>query len=144
MGWWPKCGMDAGSPEARRAVRRLTWWSLALAMLTAIGMVAAARIIKSDADLSAWVRVALGLSPILPFAAMLAVFVRMSRYFDEFVVRVQFEAVSMTLLISLLGLFAWGQLQNANVLAPAELDMAWPAVAFIYGISTFLAARRYR
>lgn len=141
---WPECGMEAGSPEARRAMRRLTWWSLGLCLIAAVGMVAAARFLRSHEALPAWQRAVVTLLPALPFVGMFFPLVRTNRHLDELGVRVQFEALSMTVVVSIVLAFAWGQLQSAGVLPLTELTTVWPFGVFVYGICMWLAKRRYQ
>lgn len=144
MRWWPECGMEAGSPEARRAVRRLTGVALGLAMVTALGTVLVTAFVRSDEEISVPIKAVLSLAPIVPFTGMLLAFIRMTRHFDELIVRVQFEAISMTLMVSFFITFGWGQLQMVDLLPPVDLAMAWPLATFVYGACYFVAGRRYR
>lgn len=141
---WPECGMEAGTREARRAMRRLTAWSLGFCVLAAVGMVAISRYLRAHEDLPTWGRAFLTLLPALPFVAMFVPLVRKNRYLDELAVRVQFEALSMTVVVTIIGAFVWGQLQEAGLAPPTELSMAWPVMVFVYALCLWLARRRYQ
>lgn len=141
---WPECGLAPATPEARRAMRRLTLWSLGLSLIAAAGMVAAARVLRAHESLPLWQRGVLTLLPAIPFVAMFVPLIRQNRYLDELAVRVQFEALSMTVVASIAGAFVWGQLQAAELAPPTELSDAWPVMVFVYAICLWLARRRYR
>jgi hypothetical protein len=136
--------MEAGTPEGRRAVRRLIWAALGLSALAAGVTLGVAVVLKGDPPWPGWVRGAVALSPVVPFGAMFAALVRVNRHLDEFAVRVQFEALAITVIASILLFIGWGQLQVAGVLPLTEVSMVWPPMVVIYAAGYWLSCRRYR
>ncbi|HZW09849.1 MAG TPA: hypothetical protein VFF69_08090 [Phycisphaerales bacterium] len=143
MGWNVTCGLRAGTPEGQRAVRRLVGAALGLSALAAGATIAVALLLKGQPEWPAWLKGAVALSPVIPFAGMFAALARVNRHMDELAVRVQFEALATTVIVSILLLIAWGQLQQAELLPLVEVSVAWPAMVAIYAVGYWRALRRY-
>lgn len=144
MGSWFACDHEPATEEGRKAVRRLAGWVLGLSLVAAAAMIGVAKWLRAIPEASLWLRAAVALLPLIPFSAMLLVLVRSMRRLDEMIIRIQFEALALTVLLSVLLAMGWGQLQKAGVLPLTEMSGAWPLIAFVYGGCIFAVSRRYR
>lgn len=144
MARWLECGMQSGTPEGRRAVRRLMWAFIGLSVVMVVLMEAAKLAIDGLPEPRGWAAAVITLVPVVPFAAMLVAFARTYRHLDEMVIRVQFEALALTLAFTMIASIGWGQLQKAGLLPLTEMWVVWPLATFIYGGCLFGVMRRYR
>ncbi|MBK7403562.1 MAG: hypothetical protein IPJ41_02725 [Phycisphaerales bacterium] len=141
---WLTCGMEAGTPEGRRAVVRLMWWMIALSVVVVVAMEISARVVRANEGIPGVWRALIALAPLAPFVGMIAVFARAYKHLDEMLVRMQFEALAYTLGLVIVVVVGWGQLQQAKLLPMVEVSMVWPLAAFVYAPCLLAVRRRYK
>lgn len=95
------------------------------------------------ADLSAAVRAAISLAPMLPGLLLCWAVVRQLRRLDELQLRIQFEALGFAFAASALLTFSYGFLEIAG-LPKLSLFVVWPLMAVMWLLGLLIAARRYR
>lgn len=95
------------------------------------------------ADLSAAVRAAISLAPMLPGLLLCWAVVRQLRRLDELQLRIQFEALGFAFAASALLTFSYGFLEIAG-LPKLSLFVVWPLMAVMWMLGLLIAARRYR
>ena len=88
-------------------------------------------------------RYPLALSPVIPAAAALIVFLRFFRGVDELEQRMQLESLAFGFGGSALATFAYGFLEGAGF-PHLNWTFVWPVMGTFWGVGTVLARKRYR
>ena len=116
--------------------------------ITVALLVAATDIITSlllaRMELGQTARVAIALLPIPANVWLIAIILRTLRNLDEFLKRIQFEAVAVAFLTTGLAALTYGQLQKAHVVGPLNAGLIWGFMAASYALGYAVAARHYR
>ena len=116
--------------------------------ITVALLVAATDIITSlllaRMELGQTARVAIALLPIPANVWLIAIILRTLRRLDEFLKRIQFEAVAVAFLTTGLAALTYGQLQKAQVVGPLNAGLIWGFMAASYALGYAVAARHYR
>jgi hypothetical protein len=116
--------------------------------ITVALLVAATDIITSlllaRMELGQTARVAIALLPIPVNVWLIAIILRTLRRLDEFLKRIQFEAVAVAFLTTGLAALTYGQLQKAQVVGPLNVGLIWGFMAASYALGYAVAARHYR
>ena len=111
-------------------------------------MVAATDIVTSwllaRTELGQTARVAIALLPIPANVWLIAIILRTLRRLDEFLKRIQFEAVAVAFLTTGMAALTYGQLQKAHVVGPLNVGLIWGFMAVSYALGYAVAARHYR
>lgn len=141
---WYECGMETGTPEAARAVGRLTFWFIALSLVVVVLAEIVTRLLAKSEDIGPVAKGAISLIPVLPFAGMIWLFARTFRHLDELIKRIQADALACTLGVTVVVTVAWGQLQRAHLVPLVDMWAIWPAATLIYAPCLLLTRRRYR
>lgn len=141
---WLECGMEAGTPEGRRAIVRLMTWFVVLSLVVVMLAEVATRVLKGAEGLSPVVRGTIALAPALPFALMVWLFGRTYRHLDELIIRMQSESLASTLGVTLVVTVGWGQLQRAGLVPLVDFWAVWPLATVVYLPCLLLTRRRYR
>ena len=89
-------------------------------------------------------RVAIALLPIPANVWLIAIILRTLRGLDEFLKRIQFEAVAVAFLTTGLAALTYGQLQAAQVVGPLNVGLIWGFMLVSYVLGYAVAARHYR
>lgn len=97
--------------------------------------------IKAHAD-SPW-RYAVALLPMLPLAYVARASVRRLNRCDELQKRIQYTALSVTVLATALITLTYGFLENVG-LPHVNMIWVWPVMGAIWGISACIAQRYYQ
>ena len=95
-------------------------------------------------ELSQTARVAIALLPIPANVWLIAIILRTLRRLDEFLKRIQFEAVAVAFLTTGLAALTYGQLQKAQVVGPLNVGLIWGFMGVSYVLGYAVAARHYR
>ena len=95
-------------------------------------------------ELGQTARVAIALLPIPANVWIIAIILRTLRRLDEFLKRIQFEAVAVAFLATGLAALTYGQLQKAHVVGPLNVGLIWGFMAVSYVLGYAVAARHYR
>src|SRR3954451_7896005 len=95
-------------------------------------------------ELGQTARVAIALLPIPANVWLIAMILRTLRTLDEFLKRIQFEAVAVAFLTTGLAALTYGQLQKAQVVGPLNVGLIWGFMAVSYAVGYAVAARHYR
>ena len=95
-------------------------------------------------ELGQTARVAIALLPIPANVWLIAIILRTLRRLDEFLKRIQFEAVAVAFLTTGLAALTYGQLQKAQVVGPLNAGLIWGFMAASYALGYAVAARHYR
>ena len=95
-------------------------------------------------ELGQTARVAIALLPIPANVWLIAVILRTLRRLDEFLKRIQFEAVAVAFLTTGMAALTYGQLQKAQVVGPLNAGLIWGFMAVSYALGYAVAARHYR
>jgi len=123
--------------------RELFWNPTAAALLSGGATILSAWVVK-HADLSLAGRVAVALLAVPPLVFFLLAQLRWVRSRDEFVQRIQLEALAIAFGGSLLLGFVIVQLRQAGAFPPVDPSVAWSAMVFLYVVGHIVAYRRYR
>ena len=127
--------------ELQRLHRRYALEFSGALVAYAIVLVASIRLLGHYGE-TAW-RYPLAISPVLPAAAALFVFVRFFRRVDELEQRIHLEALAFAFAASALATFAYGFLEGAGF-PHLNWTFVWPVMGAFWGIGGVLARRRYR
>ena len=95
-------------------------------------------------ELGQTARVAIALLPIPANVWLIAIILRSLRRLDEFLKRIQFEAVAVAFFTTGLAALTYGQLQKAHVVGPLNVGLIWGFMAVSYALGYAVAARHYR
>ena len=95
-------------------------------------------------ELGQTARVAIALLPIPANVWLIAIVLRTLRRLDEFLKRIQFEAVAVAFLTTGLAALTYGQLQTAQVVGPLNAGLIWGFMLVSYVLGYAVAARHYR
>jgi hypothetical protein len=95
-------------------------------------------------ELGQTARVAIALLPIPANVWLIAIILRTLRRLDEFLKRIQFEAVAVAFLTTGLAALTYGRLQKAQVVGPLNAGLIWGFMAAFYALGYAVAARHYR
>ena len=95
-------------------------------------------------ELGQTARVAIALLPIPANVWLIAIILRTLRRLDEFLKRIQFEAVAVAFLTTGLAALTYGQLQTAHVVGPLNVGLIWGFMGVSYVLGYVIAARHYR
>ena len=95
-------------------------------------------------ELGQTARVAIALLPIPANVWLIAIILRTLRRLDEFLKRIQFEAVAVAFLTTGLAALTYGQLQTAEVVGPLNGGTIWAFMLVSYVLGYVIAARHYR
>ena len=95
-------------------------------------------------ELGQTARVAIALLPIPANVWLIAIILRTLRRLDEFLKRIQFEAVAVAFLTTGMAALTYGQLQKAQVVGPLNVGLIWGFKAVSYALGYAVAARHYR
>ena len=95
-------------------------------------------------ELGQTARVAIALLPIPANVWLIAIILRTLRRLDEFLKRIQFEAVAVAFLTTGLAALTYGQLQKAQVVGPLNVGLIWGFMGVSYVLGYAVAARHYR
>ncbi len=128
--------------SSARAGARVAIWILALATAAGASMIGSRLLLKLEP--AGVARLAATLLPLPFLGAMIIVITRSMRTLDEMQVRIQFEALSLTVAVSALLVVAWGQLQKAGYVPVDDMAMAYAIISFAYAACYAVAWRRYR
>jgi hypothetical protein len=116
--------------------------------ITVALLVAATDIITSlllaRMELGQTARVAIALLPIPANVWLIAIILRNLRRLDEFLKRIQFEAVAVAFLTTGLAALTYGQLQKAQIVGPLNVGLIWGFMGVSYALGYAVAARHYR
>jgi len=116
--------------------------------VTAALLVAATDIVTSlllaRMELGQTARVAIALLPIPANVWLIAIILRTLRRLDEFLKRIQFEAVAVAFLTTGLAALTYGQLQTVQVVGPLNVGLIWGFMGVSYVLGYAVAARHYR
>ena len=116
--------------------------------ITVALLVAATDIITSlllaRMELGQTARVAIALLPIPANVWLIAIILRTLRRLDEFLKRIQFEAVAVAFLTTGMAALTYGQLQTAQVVSPLNGGTIWAFMLVSYVVGYAVAARHYR
>ena len=113
---------------------------LAVSLVAALTLIAAAAVMDR---LSAPWNVIVALIPVPFFIWMLVLILAISRRIDEFMQKIQLEALVIGFLGTAVTVVVWGQLQRAEVLPSSNMSMVWVVMTVFYVIGTVIAKRRY-
>ena len=104
-----------------------------------------ARVLLKGFDMGTWLRVAVALFPILPFALLLLLIIRGIRQMDELERRIQLEALAVAFPLTFLLLMTLGLLELAIKLKPEDWSYRhiWPFLFIFYLMGLIIAKRRY-
>jgi len=93
-----------------------------------------------------WMRVALVILPVIPFAVFLRHFVSQLRNLDELQRRVHLEALGYAFPLSILFFMTLGLLDVAQILSSKDFSyqLVWSYLPVFYAIGLVLSWRRYR
>lgn len=124
-------------------------WRASLGMLgcaaaAGAAIIASSLLLRAYPEMDDALRLGAALMPVVPFAFMFVLMVRAARRLDELHSRIQMEALSMTVVITVIVAVAWGQLQKAGFAAKGELSEVLPLMAFVYAACLTFSMRRYR
>ena len=95
-------------------------------------------------ELGQTARVAIALLPIPANVWLIAIILRNLRRLDEFLKRIQFEAVAVAFLTTGMAALTYGQLQTAQVVSPLNGGTIWAFMLVSYVLGYAVAARHYR
>ena len=95
-------------------------------------------------ELGQTARVAIALLPIPANVWLIAIILRTLRRLDEFLKRIQFEAVAVAFLATGMAALTYGQLQKAQIVGPLNVGLIWGFMAVSYALWYAVAARHYR
>ena len=95
-------------------------------------------------ELGQTARVAIALLPIPANVWLIAIILRTLRRLDEFLKRIQFEAVAVAFLTTGMAAVTYGQLQTAQVVGPLNVGTIWAFMLVSYVLGYVIAARHYR
>ena len=95
-------------------------------------------------ELGQTARVAIALLPIPANVWLIAIILRTLRRLDEFLKRIQFEAVAVAFLTTGLAALTYGQLQTVQVVGPLNVGLIWGFMGVSYVLGYAVAARHYR
>jgi hypothetical protein len=95
-------------------------------------------------ELGQTARVAIALLPIPANAWLIVIILRSLRRLDEFLKRIQFEAVAVAFLTTGMAAVTYGQLQTAQVVGPLNGGTIWAFMLVSYVLAYVIAARHYR
>ena len=95
-------------------------------------------------ELGQTTRVAIALLPIPANVWLIAIILRTLRRLDEFLKRIQFEAVAVAFLTTGLAVLTYGQLQTAHVVGSLNGGIVWAFMLVSYVLGYVIAARHYR
>ena len=95
-------------------------------------------------ELGQTARVAIALLPIPANVWLIAIMLRTLRRLDEFLKRIQFEAVAVAFLTTGMAALTYGQLQTAEVVGPLNGGTIWAFMLVSYVLGYVVAARHYR
>ena len=116
--------------------------------ITVALLVAATDIITSlllaRMELGQTARVAIALLPIPANVWLIAIILRTLRRLDEFLKRIQFEAVAVAFLTTGMAALTYGQLQTAHVVGSLNGGTIWAFMLVSYVLGYAVAARHYR
>lgn len=113
-------------------------WSLAAAALL-IGATWA----NETFDLSTSAKLAVALTPMIPFVGMLILMVRVSHRLDEMQRRVQLESLGLCVVLASGTSVLIGQLQRIDLVGEINMSMAMVAIVAAYALSYAFVVRRY-
>ena len=95
-------------------------------------------------ELNQTARVAIALLPIPANVWLIAIILRTLRRLDEFLKRIQFEAVAVAFLTTGMAALTYGQLQTAHVVGSLNGGTIWAFMLVSYVLGYAIAARHYR
>ena len=101
-------------------------------------------LVLAGMELSQTARVAIALLPIPANVWLIAIILRALRRLDEFLKRIQFEAVAVAFLTTGMAALTYGQLQTAQVVGPLNGGTIWAFMLVSYVLGYVIAARHYR
>ena len=101
-------------------------------------------LVLAGMELSQTTRVAIALLPIPANVWLIAIILRSLRRLDEFLKRIQFEAVAVAFLTTGLAALTYGQLQTVQVVGPLNVGLIWGFMGVSYVLGYAVAARHYR
>ena len=101
-------------------------------------------LVLAGMELGQTARVAIALLPIPANVWLIAIILRSLRRLDEFLKRIQFEAVAVAFLTTGLAALTYGQLQKAQVVGPLNVGLIWGFMGVSYVLGYAVAARHYR
>ena len=101
-------------------------------------------LLLSRMELGQAARVAIALIPIPANVWLIVIILRSLRRLDEFLKRIQYEAVAVAFLTTGLAALTYGQLQKAQVVGPLNVGLIWAFMAVSYALGYAVAARHYR
>ena len=95
-------------------------------------------------ELGQTARVAIALLPIPANVWLIVITLGSLRRLDEFLKRIQFEAVAVAFLTTGMAALTYGQLQTAEVVGPLNGGTIWAFMLVSYVLGYAVAARHYR
>jgi len=141
--WWRELAEDDFNSSAARAYRREMLPGMALYV---VAVFVSSYLIRRGID-SAALRACVAVLPGLGLSWVTVAMVRYVRRLDEFVRRIELEAIGIAALIVGQLYLVCGLLQLARVIAiPADVAMVWvfPLLCLCYGATKFFVRRHYR
>ena len=116
-------------------------FSLAMAAYVVVLLIAVTLINISPG--SAWWRIPLALSPVVPIIFALFAYMRFVSHVDELQRRIQFEALAFGFGISGILTFSYGFLEDVGF-PHLSWTFVFPLMIAFWGIGVVIASRRYR
>ena len=101
-------------------------------------------LVLAKMELGQTARVAIALLPIPANVWLIGIILRSLRRLDEFLKRIQFEAVAVAFLTTGLAALTYGQLQTVQVVGPLNVGLIWGFMGVSYVLGYAVAARHYR
>ena len=141
--WWREQANEAFGQPAARNYRRAMFPAMALYVLL---LPVSIWLLKQGVE-PRGLRALIALLPAAPLAWVMRALLRYVREVDEFLRRVELEAIGVAAMLVSMTYLCAGFLQLARVIdVPAGVAMIWvfPLMALGYGLGKFLALRRYQ
>ena len=126
-----------------KAVHRLYLKEFSLAMSAYVVVLLIAVTLINISPSSAWWRIPLALSPVVPIIFAMFAYMRFVSHVDELQRRIQFEALAFGFGSSGILTFSYGFLEDVGF-PHLSWTFVFPLMIVFWGIGTVIASRRYR
>jgi hypothetical protein len=126
-----------------KTAQRLYLKELLLAMGAYMVVLIASETLINISPSSAWWRIPLALTPVIPIVFAMIAYMRFMSRMDELQRRIQFEALAFSFGSSALLTFSYGFLENVGF-PHISLTFVFPLMIALWGIGGAIASRRYR
>ena len=127
----------------QKAVHRLYLKEFSLAMAAYVVVLLIAVTLINISPSSAWWRIPLALSPVVPIIFAMFAYMRFVSHIDELQRRIQFEALAFGFGISGILAFSYGFLEDVGF-PHLSWTFVFPLMIAFWGIGAVIASRRYR